>query len=89
MDLVAAPTALASVRDEELPAELKGLDKEAQAAKVKQLAEEKKVLEEKAAKLAADRDAWRAKNVSEKEDAFDANVMKGVKAQAAKHGLTY
>ncbi len=89
VDLVAAPTALASVGDEELPMELKGLTKEAQAAKVKQLADEKKVLEEKAAKLAAARDEWRAKNVSEKEDAFDANVMKGVKAQAAKHGLTY
>jgi hypothetical protein len=89
VDLVAQPTALASVRDDELPAELKALDKDARAAKVKQLAEEKKTLEAKAAKLAEDRDAWRAKNVSEKEDAFDANVMKGVKAQAAKHGLTY
>jgi Mg-chelatase subunit ChlD len=89
VDLVTQPTALASVKDDELPAELKGLDKDARAAKVKQLAEEKKALEARAAKLAADRDAWTAKNVAEKEDAFDANVMKGVKAQAAKHGLTY
>ncbi|WP_163996183.1 vWA domain-containing protein [Pyxidicoccus caerfyrddinensis] len=89
VDLVAAPAALASVKGEELPAELKGLSKEAQAAKVKQLAEEKKVLEAKAAKLAADRDTWLTKNVSEKEDTFDANVMKGVKAQAAKHGIAY
>jgi hypothetical protein len=89
VDLVATPAALASVKGEELPAELKGLSKEAQAAKVKQLAEEKKVLEAKAAKLAADRDTWLTKNVSEKEDTFDANVMKGVKAQAAKHGLSY
>ena len=42
-----------------------------------------------AAKLAAERDAWRAKNVEEKEDSFDANVMKGVKEKAAKYGLTY
>jgi hypothetical protein len=89
VDLVEAPAALARVTDDELPAELKGLSKEAQAAKVKQLAEEKKALELKAAKLAADRDAWLSKNVSEKEDAFDANVMKGVKAQAAKHGVAY
>ncbi|MCY1016447.1 vWA domain-containing protein [Pyxidicoccus sp. MSG2] len=89
VDLVAAPAALASVKGEELPAELKGLSKEAQTAKVKQLAEEKKVLEAKAAKLAADRDTWLTKNVSEKEDTFDANVMKGVKAQAAKHGIAY
>ena len=39
--------------------------------------------------LAAERDSWRAKNVSEKEDAFDANVMRGVKKQAAKHHLAY
>lgn len=89
VDLVAAPATLASVKDDELPSELKGLSKEAQAAKVKQLAEEKKALEAKAAKLAEDRDSWVSKNASEKEDAFDANVMKGVKAQAAKHGLTY
>jgi hypothetical protein len=89
VDLVEAPAALASVKSEELPAELKGLSKEAQAAKVKQLADEKKVLEAKAAKLAAERDTWLSKNVAEKEDAFDANVMKGVKAQAAKYGVAY
>jgi uncharacterized protein YegL len=89
VDLTAQPEALASVKDDELPAELKGLDAKGREAKVKQLADERKALEEKAAKLAAERDAWRAKNVAEKEDAFDANVMKGVKAKAAKHGLTY
>jgi hypothetical protein len=89
VDLVEAPAALASVKDDELPAELKGLDKAARTQKVKQLAEEKKALEVKAAKLAADRDTWLTTNVSEKEDSFDTNVMKGVKAQAAKHGLTY
>ncbi|MCP3138944.1 vWA domain-containing protein [Pyxidicoccus xibeiensis] len=89
VDLVAAPTALATVKDDELPSELKGLSKEDRSAKVKQLAEDKKVLEAKASKLAADRDVWLSKNVEEKEDAFDANVMKGVKAQAAKHGLAY
>ena len=70
VDLVEKPEALASVKAEELPAELKGLKKEEQAAKVKQLAEERKVLEAKAAKLAADRDTWRAKNVAEKEDSL-------------------
>jgi hypothetical protein len=89
VDLAAQPEALARVKDDELPADLKGLDAKAREAKVKQLADERKALEEKAAKLAAERDSWRAKNVAEKEDAFDANVMKGVKAKAAKHGLTY
>ncbi|QSQ19848.1 VWA domain-containing protein [Pyxidicoccus parkwayensis] len=89
VDLVEAPAALASVKSDELPVELKGLSKDEQAAKVKQLAEEKKVLEAKAAKLAADRDSWLSKNVAEKDDAFDANVMRGVKAQASKHGIAY
>jgi outer membrane murein-binding lipoprotein Lpp len=89
VDLAAQPEALASVKDDELPSELKGLDAKAREAKVKQLAGDRKVLEEKAAKLASERDAWRAKNVAEKEDSFDANVMKGVKEKAAKYGLSY
>ncbi|QRK09025.1 VWA domain-containing protein [Archangium violaceum] len=89
VDLASQPEALASVKDDELPAELRGLDAKARETKVKQLADERKALEEKAAKLAAERDSWRAKNVAEKEDSFDANVMKGVKEKAAKYGLTY
>jgi len=89
VDLTAKPEALASVAEEELPEELRKVAAKDREARVKQLAEERKVLEEKAAKLAAERDTWRAKNVSEKEDAFDANVMRGVKKQAAKHNLAY
>ncbi|WP_426749365.1 vWA domain-containing protein [Myxococcus sp. Y35] len=89
VDLVEAPSALAGVSADELPTELQGLAPEAQRAKVKALAEEKKSLEKKAEKLAAEREAWLSKNAPEKEDAFDANVMKGVKAQAARHGITY
>jgi hypothetical protein len=89
VDLVEKPEALASVDAKELPMELQGLEKEQQAAKVKQLAGERKALEEKAAKLAADRDTWRAKNVAEKKDSFDDNVMKSVRAQAAGYGVAY
>jgi outer membrane murein-binding lipoprotein Lpp len=89
VDLVEKPEALAAVKDAELPAELKGLKKEEQAAKVKQLAEDRKTLEAKAAKLAADRDSWREKNVAEKADSFDDNVMKSVRTQAAEYGVAY
>jgi uncharacterized protein YegL len=89
VDLTAKPEDLARVAEEELPEELRKVAAKDREARVKQLAEERKVLEEKAAKLAVERDAWRAKNVSEKEDAFDANVMRGVKKQAAKHNLAY
>jgi outer membrane murein-binding lipoprotein Lpp len=89
VDLVEKPEALAAVKTAELPTELQGLKKEEQAAKVKQLSEERKTLEAKAAKLAADRDTWRAKNVAEKKDSFDDNVMKSVRVQAAKIGVAY
>ena len=89
VDLVEKPEALAAVKEAELPAELKGLKKEEQAVKVKQLADERKALEAKAAKLAADRDSWREKNVAEKKDSFDDNVMKSVRTQAAEYGVAY
>jgi hypothetical protein len=89
VDLVEKPEALAAVKTAELPAELQGLKKEEQTAKVKQLSDERKVLEAKAAKLASDRDAWRNKNVVEKKDSFDDNVMKSVRTQAAKIGVAY
>ncbi|RKI29721.1 VWA domain-containing protein [Corallococcus sp. AB004] len=89
VDLLEKPTALGSLKDDELPEELKGLKKEEQAAKVKQLSAERKVLEEKVAKLATERDQWLTKNAPTKEDAFDANVMKSVKKQAASFGVTY
>ncbi|MHA7628397.1 vWA domain-containing protein [Corallococcus sp. M7] len=89
VDLLEKPAALATLKDDELPQELKGLKKEEQAAKVKQLSAERKVLEEKVAKLASERDQWLTKNAPTKEDAFDANVMKSVKKQAASFGVTY
>lgn len=89
LDLAAQPEALAKVGEAELPTELKGLSKEGQAAKVKQLADERRALEAKAAKLSAERDTWRAKNVAEKADSFDDNVMKSVRAQAAEYGVAY
>lgn len=89
VDLVSAPEKLASVSSDEMPAELKELSAEARTAKVKQLGDEKKALEAKASKLAEEREAWLSKNRPAKEDAFDANVMKGVKAQAAKYGVSY
>ncbi len=89
VDLAAKPEALASVSDSELPAELRKLNKQEQADKVKKLADERRALEVKAAKLAADRDSWRTKNVAEKADSFDDNVMKSVRAQAAEYGVSY
>ncbi|MBM7116452.1 vWA domain-containing protein [Archangium primigenium] len=89
VDLTARPDALAGVKDDELPPELRALDAPARQQKVQQLAEERKALEARAATLAEQRDSWRAKNVADKDDAFDASVMSGVKAKAAAFGLKY
>jgi hypothetical protein len=89
VDLVEKPEMLASVKEAELPATLKGLSKQEQAAKVKTLGTERKELEERAAKLAAERDTWRQKNVAETASSFDDNVMKSVRKQAASFGVAY
>ena len=39
--------------------------------------------------MSTERDQWLTKNAPTKEDAFDANVMKSVKKQAASFGVTY
>ncbi|SEM06400.1 von Willebrand factor type A domain-containing protein [Stigmatella aurantiaca] len=89
VDLAEKPEMLASVKEAELPAPLQGLSKQEQAAKVKTLVAERKVLEERAAKLAAERDTWRQKNVAETEASFDDNVMKSVRKQASSYGVAY
>ncbi|SEU19047.1 vWA domain-containing protein [Stigmatella erecta] len=89
VDLVEKPEMLTGVKDAELPAPLQGLSKQEQAAKVKTLVAERKALEERAAKLAAERDTWRQKNVTETSASFDDNVMKSVRKQAAGYGVAY
>jgi hypothetical protein len=89
VDLVEKPELLASVKEAELPAPLQGLSQPEQAAKVKALAADRKALEERAAKLAGDRDTWRQKHVAETASSFDDNVMKSVRKQAASFGVAY
>ncbi|ADO71344.1 vWA domain-containing protein [Stigmatella aurantiaca] len=89
VDLVEKPEMLATVPEAELPAPLKGMNKDEQAVKVKELSADRKALETKAAKLAADRDTWRQKNVEETASSFDDNVMKSVRKQAAGYGVAY
>jgi hypothetical protein len=61
--------------------------KEGSSSCQSRVADERKALEAKAAKLAADRDAWRENNVAEKSDSFDINVMKSVRKQATRYGV--
>lgn len=89
VDLVEKPEMLERVKEAELPAPLQGLSKQEQSVKVKTLVAERKALEERAAKLAAERDTWRQKNVAETASSFDDNVMKSVRKQASGYGVAY
>ena len=89
VDLVADGSRLSGLRDEELPNELRAMKPEARKAHLEKLSAEKKGLEAKVTKLAADRDEWLAKNASKKADSFDDTVMSRVAASAKKVGVLY
>lgn len=88
-DLLADGDALDHAEAEELPDELRGMDKAAQKAEVARRSKERTELEKQVVELAKKRDAWLASNASEKEDSFDAQVMKDVKKRAKTYGIAY
>lgn len=88
-DLLADGDALDDAEAEELPDELRGLDKPAQKAEVARRSKARTELEQQVLELAKKREAWIAANASEKEDSFDAQVMKDVKKRAKRYGIAY
>lgn len=88
-DLTARPEALETMASDELPAELKRMDKKAQKAHLKKLAKKRKALNKKLAKLSKERDAFIKKKASEKADSFDAQVMRDIKKQGKSFGLSF
>jgi hypothetical protein len=89
VDLTSAPERLESFADDALPEDLRALDKAARRRRVAELAGERRALEGQLAALTRQREAWRAKHVAVKADAFDAHVLRSVRAQAAGYGITY
>jgi len=89
VDVLAKPSSIRSFSADELDGELAAMDGDARVKHVEKLAKERSELEGKAVELAKKRDAWKAKNVADKADSFDANVMKDVKTRAAEYGIAY
>ncbi len=88
-DLVGDERALEEAEDAELPDELRGMNRAAQKAEIARRSKVRTELEKQVVELAKKRDAWLAANASEKEDSFDAQVMKDVKKRAKSYGIAY
>lgn len=97
-DLVAAiesgDVALEAVPEAELPAELKGKDREERAAVVAEKNAERKRIQSEIAQLVDERDRFladeRARRVAEGDaDGFDDKVLDAVRSQAAQKGIVY
>lgn len=80
---------LAKLKDEELPADLRGKSAAEKKAHLDKTRKEREALKAEIAKVAKDRDAWRAKNAVSSKDAFDVKLVETLKMQAARKGISY
>jgi Mg-chelatase subunit ChlD len=89
VDLVADPSKLDGMRDEDLPEQLRALSPAARKEFLNKLRAEKESLESKVVALTKDRDGWMASKVAKKSDAFDDTVMAKVAESARRVGISY
>ncbi|MDP6944142.1 MAG: VWA domain-containing protein, partial [Myxococcota bacterium] len=68
---------------------LRDLDTKSRKALLTKLSKKRKVLNKRLRQLTSKRDKFIATETAEKSDSFDAEVMKQVKAKAAKYGVAY
>jgi Mg-chelatase subunit ChlD len=87
VDLTASPEKLATLKEADLPPEVRAIEKGKREAWVRAQAEEKKALEQRVTEVSKQRDAWLSKNA--KTISFDDEVMGAVKEQAAPAGVAY
>ena len=85
---------LDAVKDEELPEEFRGLDAREREARIAAKRQERQAIQAKLEKLLAERSAFvaaerRRRAETGTGDAFDEEVAKAVRAQAARKGITY
>ncbi len=88
VDLTATPEKLATLKEADLPPEVRAIEKGKREAWVRAQAEEKKALEQRVTEVSKQRDAWLSKN-AKKTISFDDEVMGAVKEQAAPAGVAY
>ena len=98
MDLVDAlergAADLDSIAEEELPEELRGLDRPRQEAEIAERAEKRRVVQARISDLVKKRDAYLAAERDKRkaegaDDGFDDKVIGAVRAQAASAGIVY
>ncbi len=81
---------LSSLKEAELPDELKGLDADARAKKVAGLTAERRELKAKLDAVASRRAAWLKKNAAaHKADTFDARLTESLRAEGSRKGIVY
>jgi len=88
VDLSNAPEKLATLKEEELPAEVRAVEASKRRAFVEDNAKENQKLQKRATELAQKRDAW-LKDNKPKTISFDDEVMNTVAGQAARAGVAY
>jgi Mg-chelatase subunit ChlD len=89
LDLTTAPAKAASLREDELPAELQALPKEERVAYAQKQQVRRAQLEQEIAAVSAKRDGYLATHAKDKADSFDGRVFEAVKAGAARAGVAY
>lgn len=80
---------LAKVKDEDLPADLRGKSAAERKARLDWTRKEREALKAEIAQVAKEREAWRKKNAAPSKDAFDVKLVETLKAQAARKGIAY
>lgn len=82
---------LEELKDEQLPESFRALDPAARKARLEELSKERAEIRAKIAELAKKRDAWLAEESRKAgpKDGFDGAVNAALRAQGAKHGLSF
>lgn len=81
---------LGKLKNEELPAPLRGLTLDQKKAKLKEIEADRRILREEVARLESHRAAWLKKEAAVKPaDSFDVKLVDSLKAQAAEKGIRY
>jgi Mg-chelatase subunit ChlD len=88
IDLTSTPEKLATLKEVDLPPEVRAIEKDKRESWLRQQVEEKQSLEKRVTEVSKQRDAWLSKN-ARKTSSFDDEVIDTVKHQAAPAGIAY
>jgi hypothetical protein len=89
VDLADAPEKAATMKDDELPANLRALNKAQRVAFANEQHAHRARLQEEISTIAKKRDDFLATKAKDTKDSFDSRVFESVKTEAAKAGVAY